>query len=54
MGNTVLEWHVKYCHRVGNQKNPECEKLYRMLVRILFLQQLNCKEKERGRSYSLK
>ena len=28
-GNTMVEGHVKYCHRVGNQQNPECEKYYR-------------------------
>lgn len=54
MGNTVLEWHVKYDHRVGNQKNPACGQLYRTSLKT-FISSINCKENERGRrSCSLK
>lgn len=47
MGNTVLEEHIKYYHRVRNQQSPECEKYYRASLMTISLQ-IDCKENKKG------
>ena len=47
MGNTVLEEHIKYYHRVRNQQSPECEKYYRASLMTISLR-IDCKENKKG------